>query len=146
VEPELASAEQRAEQIARSLREHPDDLDAIVSAEEKAAAEVEAAGYDLRALLPATEEIGLGFRGGGRPGGRSIVRAFRDALRTDLCDPEAELCKRVNSALSVGGAGVVGLLVAALGLPAVAAALLAPVAGAILGVGLKAYCHIIEQV
>jgi hypothetical protein len=142
----MDKADQVARQVAESLRRDPNDLDAIVSASDAAARELEASGHDLRTLLPAGEEVGLGFRGGKRPGGRSIVRAFRDALHDDLCNPKADLHKRVGAAVNAGGIGLVALLVGALGLPAVASALIAPLGGAILGVGLKAYCRTINKI
>jgi hypothetical protein len=145
MDPSLVDAGSQADSLAAILQEQPSNLDVLIEAEEAAAAQLVAAGHDLRSFLPATDEIGLGFRGGERPHGRSILRAYRDALRADLCDPTADLHHKVSAVVQSGGSAVVGLLLAALGLPIVAGALLAPVAGAILGVGLKAFCDTAAQ-
>jgi hypothetical protein len=146
MDPSLVDAGSQADSIAATLQGQPSNLGVLIEAEEAAAAQLVEAGHDLRSFLPATDEIGLGFRGGGRPDGRSILRAYRDALRSDLCEPAADLHQKVSAAVNGGGTAVVGLLLAALGLPIVAGALLAPVAGAVLGVGLKAFCKTVEQV
>lgn len=146
MDSDLVGAGDRADMLAALLKAQPTHLDVLVSAEEEAAAVLVAAGVDLRNLVPATDEVGLGFSGGGRPHGRSIFRAYRDALREDLCDPEADLHQRVSAGTNMGGAALVGVLLAALGLPVLAGALLAPVAGAILGVGLKTYCRAVSTV
>jgi hypothetical protein len=146
MDSDLVDAGSQADHIAAQLRLQPQNLDVLVDAQDEAASALVAGGHDLRDFLPATEEIGLGFRGGERPSGRSILRAYRDALQSDLCDRAADLHQKVSAVLNTGGAAVVGLLVAALGLPVVAAALLAPLAGAILAAGLTAYCSTLERV
>ncbi len=73
-----------------------------------------------------------------------MVNAFLGALREDLCDPAAELHKRITRASDITASTLVAMLLGALGLSVAAAALVAPLAGAIMALGLRALCAAAE--
>jgi len=91
-------------------------------------------------VLPATEEVGLGFERG-LPNGRAILSAYGEALAEDVCNPSATLHKRIKEATEVSMASLIGWFLTTLGLSAAAAGLLAPIAAAVGALGLVAFCQ-----
>lgn len=136
---ELEAAARLADDVAVEIRD-AQSIGPAFGAAERAAAQLADEGVDLRTLLPATDEVGQGFLFDKIPSGGAIVRAFLDALSTDLCSPEAELHKRIVRGIDISSAALIGWMLATLGLGVVAAPLIAPIAGAILALGLRAVC------
>lgn len=141
----IHQAESLAAVLATQIRAANGDLAPAFAAADEAAAQFQTAGGDLRAVLPSTEEVGQGFAAGRRPSGKAIMRAFMDALVDDVCNPKAELRKKIDASIKVGVGGLVGLLLGALGLPGAAAGLLAPIAAAIAALGVRAFCEASKQ-
>jgi hypothetical protein len=141
----IHEAESHAATLAAQIRAANGDLALAFAAADEAAAQFQAAGGDLRAVLPATEEVGQGFAAGRRPSGKSIMQAFMAALVDDVCNPKAELRKRIDASIKVGVGGLVGMLLGALGLPGVAAGLLAPIAAAIAALGVRAFGEVSKE-
>jgi len=141
----IDQAETKASVLAAQIRAANGELSLAFAATEEEAARFQAAGGDLRTVLPSTEEIGQGFAAGRLPSGKAIMRAFMDALVDDVCNPRAELRKKIDATIKVGVGGLVGLLLGTLGLPGAAAGLLAPIAAAITALGVRAFCEACKQ-
>jgi hypothetical protein len=135
-EVELAGA--AAERIRESVTS-TGSLDAVYASLEAAVQTYASAGGSLDDVIPGGDDDELGFSRG-QADGRTFWNRYADALRDDLCQPTGELHKTVSQGLATGGATVVTMLIAALGLPLVAAPIVAPIAGAMLALGVKAMC------
>jgi len=99
------------------------------------------AGGSADDVVPGGDVEGLGFsRQEGS--GRRLWERYVQVLREELCSPQAELHQQVRMALNAGGAGVVGAVLTALGVSVVAAGVIAPIAGVLLALGLKAFCDL----
>jgi hypothetical protein len=133
-----------AEDIASKVSLQGGDLGPAYQAAETIAREYEEAHGDLDQVLPATEEVGIGFSRG-FPSGRVIVRAYAEALAEDVCSPKGSLHKRIKEATQISAASLIGWFLATLGLSAGAASLLAPIAGAIVALGLVAFCRVCKE-
>ena len=129
-----------ADSYAEEVRAHGGDLEAVFDALERAYGDYIDAGGSPDEVIPGPAEVALGFRLR-RPDGRSIWRAYADVIRQELCNPDGELHGKVGSGLQTSGATLVTLLIATLGLPLVAAPIVAPIAGSILGLGVDAFCR-----
>lgn len=141
----LQEATEAGETVADRIRQQGGDLAPAFEAAEAAARAYQAAHGNLDQVLPATEEIGLGFSRG-FPDGKTILRAYAEALSEDVCNPSGNLHKRIKAAASVSVSSLIGWFLTALGLSITAASLLAPIAGAIAGLGLVAFCRACKEV
>jgi hypothetical protein len=133
-----------AEEIASKIKLEGGSLTPAYEAAEAAAKHYQAAHADLEQVLPATEEVGLGFSLG-FPSGKAILRAYANALAEDVCKPTGTLHRKINETAQVSAASLIGWFLATLGLGASAAALLAPVAGAVVALGVVAFCKAFKE-
>jgi len=140
----IQQAGELAEKLANEVTGRAGELDAVYDALEKAAENYRQAGGSLEAIVPGASEASLGFRRG-RPDGKSIWNAYAKVLRDEVCKPKGSLHKQVNVGLTMSGASLVTLIIATLGLPAAAALVVGPIAGSILGLGVKAFCKYTES-
>lgn len=121
--------EMRAEGTLTPLYTH---LDAAID-------ELSSAGYTPADLLPATAEPGLGFSLRETRDGKTLWRAIALAGRDAICRPNSEVRKSVGG--TAGTSSIVAAVIAALGLPVIAAPLAAAVAAFILTVGIDGFCR-----
>jgi hypothetical protein len=75
------------------------------------------------------------------PDGRSIWFAYAEVLHSDLCDPTGNLHQIISSNNSTSGSEVIQAIIDKLKLPQSSAFLVAPLAGSVLGLGVKAFCR-----
>jgi hypothetical protein len=133
-----------AETLADQVRRGDGDLAPVYGALEAATLAYREAGGSLQSVIPGSAEAALGFTRG-RPDGKAIWTVYAEVLYEELCDPEGELHQKVTIAVATSGAALVTLILGALGLPAVAAPIVAPVAGSILGLGVKTFCRYVAE-
>lgn len=136
---ELEAAGKLAEQLSREITKNDGDLGPVYSALEEAAVKFKEGGGQLESVVPGSDGAALGFRRG-RPDGRSIWDAYAEVLRDEICKPRGSLHKQVHTGLATGGATLVSLIMTTLGLPVGAIAIVAPIAGSIMGLGVTAFC------
>jgi hypothetical protein len=141
----LAAAAVLAEGVANSIRKRGGALEPVFQAAEDAARAYQAEYGDLDQVVPATQDIGLGFARGSLPDGRAIVRAYMEALAEDMCNASGDLHKKIKEAANISVASLIGWCLTTLGLSAAAACLLAPIAGAVAALGLVAFCRICRE-
>ena len=141
----LTAAAVLAESVADTVRKQGGHLAPVYQAVEDAARAYQAEYGDLDQMVPATEDIGLGFARGSLPGGRVIVRAYMEALAEDLCNASGGLHKKIKEAANISVTSLIGWFLTTLGLGAAAACLLAPIAGAVAALGLVAFCRICRE-
>lgn len=127
-----------AETVGHMVRQEG-SLDPVYASLESAIRDFTASGGSLDDVLPGGDEEALGFRRD-KPNGRDFWRRYADVLRSELCTDGADLNTQVTQGVATSGATLVTVIIATLGLPLVAAPVIAPIAGAILGLGVKAIC------
>jgi hypothetical protein len=141
----IEAAAALAEDVAANIRNQHGALAPAYQAAEDAARAYQAAWGDLDQVVPATDEIGLGFARGSLPEGRAIVRAYAEALAEDLCNSSGSLHKKVKEAANISVTSLIGWFLTTLGLGTAAACLLAPIAGAVAALGLVAFCRVCRE-
>ena len=128
----------QAEAVCREVQAHR-SLEPVYASLEDALREFEASGGSLDEVLPGGDDEALGFSRG-KPDGSVFWQRYAEVLRSELCTQGAELNTVVTHGAATTGASLVTILIATLGLPLVAAPVVAPIAGALLALGVKAMC------
>jgi hypothetical protein len=141
VDPKILrnNPDQAAEQIAQAIRASGGSLQPVYESIEAALARVERSGMPPEALLPA--EARLGFLGRQKKDGASFLTAYSDVIGENLCKPGCKLRIAVESGLTASGAGLVTSILGALAVPPVAIGIAAAIGGAILALGVDAFCR-----
>lgn len=127
-----------AESVSRQVRQDG-SLEPVYASLESALRDFAASGGSLDDVLPGGDEEALGFRRD-QPDGQAFWSRYAEILRSELCTEGTELNTKVTRGIATTGASLVTVLMATLGLPLLAAPVIAPVAGAILALGVKAIC------
>jgi hypothetical protein len=112
-------------------------LDIAYAALDGAMAAYVAGGGRFDDAVPGGDE-GLGW-GKGIETGLALWRRYVSALHDDLCEREGELHKLLSGKAS--GAALVASVVTLLGLSAPVAAVVVPLVGVMLAVGVRAFCE-----
>jgi hypothetical protein len=136
---EIEQAGSEAEAVAQAVTSSG-TLDPVYAALEESLATYLDAGGSVDDVVPGGDPDGLGF--GRRAGaGRSLWRRYVDVLHDEVCKPGGELNQVLSTGLASSGAGLVTAIIAVLGISAAAATVVAPIAGVMLALGLKAFCQ-----
>jgi len=136
---EIEQAGSEAEAVAQAVRSSG-TLDPVYAALEESLAAYLDAGGSVDDVVPGGDPDGLGF--GRRSGtGRSLWRRYVDVLHDEVCKPGGELNQVLSTGLASSGAGLVTAIIIVLGISAAAATVVAPIAGVMLALGLKAFCQ-----
>lgn len=96
-------------------------------------------GGSVDDVVPGGDSEGLGF-GRHRGTGKSLWNRYVDVLRDEVCKPGGELNQLLSAGVASSGTVVVTAIITVLGISVVAAPVVAPVAGVMLALGLKAFC------
>lgn len=135
---EINQAGADAEAVAQAVRSNG-TLDPVYSALEESLAAYLGSGGSVDDVIPGGGLEGLGF--GRKSGtGRSLWQRYVDVLHDEVCKPGGELNQVLSAGLASSGAGLVTAIIALLGMPTEAAPVVAPIAGVMLALGLKAFC------
>ena len=132
--PDLAAL-----QIAEAIRASGGSLQPVYESIEAALASVERSGMPPEALL--SSEARLCFLCRKKKDGASFLAAYSEVIGENLCKPGCKLRTAVESGLTASGAGLVTSILAALALPPVAIGIAAAIGGAILALGVDAFCR-----
>jgi hypothetical protein len=135
----LEEAGRLAERLGSEIQSRAGDLTPAFRELEAAVRHYQQEGGAVDEIMPGSPELALGFRRG-QPDGKSIWSAYADVLRDDVCRADGDLHRQLTQGAAATGASVVTLLLGALGLPLVAAPIMAPMAGSLLALGVKAFC------
>lgn len=137
VKEAAAEADRLAIQVEASHGLQPiyDRLDSLIES-------VESEGQRAEDLLPMGVEPGLGFSLRQKRDGRTLWAAVAQAGRDRLCDPEGEVSKLLSGKSGhAGTAALIGSVLVALGLSAMALPIATAVVALILASGLKGFCE-----
>lgn len=127
-----------AEAVAEAVQSSG-TVDSAISTLENSLAAYLNGGGSVDEVVPGGDPDGLGF--GRRAGtGRSLWDRYVDVLRDDVCGSGGELHKLLSQGLAASGATLVTTIIYVLGIPMGAAPVIAPIAGVMLALGLKAFC------
>jgi hypothetical protein len=136
MDPLIEKAGADAEAFAATI-DSDGPLDVVYAALDSAMAAYVAGGGRFDEAVPGGGE-GLGW-GKGIETGLALWQRYVSALHDDLCKPDGELNKLLSGKAS--GAALVTSVVTLLGMAPPVAAVVAPLAGVMLAVGVRAFCQ-----
>ncbi len=136
---DIQKAGELAEQLAVKLRNSNGNLSVIYYKLEEILINYRKTGGDLELVMPSIYEVDFEFNRT-LPDGRSIWIAYADVLHDDLCSQNGALHKKVEMENGATGLSIISHIMEQLRLPPSSAMIVAPVAGSILGLGVKAFC------
>ena len=133
---DLAGAE--AESVAQAVKATR-ELDPAIAALENSLAAYLNGGGSVDDVVPGGDPDGLGF---GRKSGTgwALWNRYVEVLRDEICTPSGELHQVLTAGIATSGAALVTSIIALLGISAAAAPVIAPIAGVMLALGVKAFC------
>lgn len=95
--------------------------------------------FDLNAFVPGDDNtMGMAAKKGDA---KAFVPLFKKRIRANLCDPNGEFTKLIQTGLHTSVGAVLTALVTALALPAAVLSLLIPIAVIVSYSGLEAFCE-----
>jgi hypothetical protein len=139
IQSDIQKAGELAEELAVKLRNSNGNLALVYYKLEEILINYRKTGGDLDLVMPAIYEVDFEYNRT-LPDGRSVWIAYADVLHDELCDPHGSLHKKVEKTDTATGVSVVLYIMEKLRLPPSSAMMVAPVAGSILGLGVKAFC------
>jgi hypothetical protein len=139
IQSDIQKAGDLAEQLAIKLRNSNGNLGVIYYKLEEILINYRKTGGDLDLVMPSIYEVDFEYNRT-LPDGRSIWIAYADVLHDELCNKQGELHKKVEMENGASGMSIVSHIMEQLRLPPSSAMLVAPIAGSILGLGVKAFC------
>jgi len=134
------AAEQLAEQVAVQIKQEGGSLAPAYKAFEAGLAQFQQSGLPLESLIPAGER-GLGFAARHTKNGKSFWGVYGRVVRNKLCAKNSKLHVLAQSGTQLSAASLVGIVMGALALPAVAIGIAAAIAGIIASLGIDAFCE-----
>jgi hypothetical protein len=143
-DPQLDEAGRLAERVEQEIRDAGGSLTPAYQELEVEVRRYADSGAALDDIVPGADELALGFNRD-RPNGTSIWTAYAKVIREDVCRPEGDLHRQLSQGAAATGASVVTLLLGVVGLPLVAAPVIAPMAGSLLALGVKAFCAMVAE-
>jgi len=139
IQSDIQKAGELAEQLDVKLRNSNGNLSVIYYKLEEILINYRKTGGDLELVMPSIYEVDYEFNRT-LPDGRSIWIAYADVLHDDLCSQNGALHKKVEMENGATGISIISYIMEQLRLPPSSAMIVAPVAGSILGLGVKAFC------
>ena len=139
IQSDIQKAGELAEQLAVKLRNSNGNLSVIYYKLEEILINYRKTGGDLELVMPSIYEVDFEFNRT-LPDGRSIWIAYADVLHDELCSQNGNLYKAVEMENGATGISIISYIMEQLRLPPSSALIVAPVAGSILGLGVKAFC------
>ena len=139
IQSDIQKAGELAELLAVKLRNSNGNLGVIYYKLEEILINYRKTGGDLELVMPSIYEVDFEFNRT-LPDGRSIWIAYADVLHDELCSHNGRLHKKVEMENGATGESLVSYIMEQLRLPPSSAMIVAPVAGSILGLGVKAFC------
>jgi hypothetical protein len=139
IQSDVQKAGELAEQLATKLRNSNGNLSVIYYKLEEILINYRKTGGDMDLVMPGIYEVDFEYNRTS-PDGRSIWIAYADVLHDELCGQHGTLHKKVEAENRATGMSVVSYIMEHLKLPQGSAMIVAPVAGSILGLGVKAFC------
>lgn len=135
----IEQAATQAEAIAQAVAADG-SIDPAIAALENSLVAYLNGGGSVDDVVPGGDPDGLGF--GGRAGtGRTLWNRYVDVLHDEVCRPGGELNGLLSAGLASSGAALVTSIIGVLGISLAAAPVIAPIAGVMLALGLKAFCE-----
>ncbi len=139
----LENASREAEALVNTIERQGGNLDPVYDALEVSVRRFEEAGYPIESIVPGGDEAGLGFSlKKWTSSGRDFYRAYKKAIKKDLCKPHGDLHKLAKAGLSGGTGAVVAVIFQSLALPPAALGFVVPFAAVIVSKGLDAFCSL----
>ncbi len=136
---DIQKAGELAEQLAVKLRNSNGNLSVIYYKLEELLINYRKTGGDFDLVMPSIYEVDFEYNRT-LPDGRSIWIAYADVLHDELCNQHGTLHKKVEMENGATGVSIVSYIMEQLRLPPSSAMIVSPVAGSILGLGVKAFC------
>ena len=132
-------AERHADELAAAIQ-HAQSLDPAYAVIEQSLARVRESGLPVESLLPAGERR-LGFSLKRAKSGKSFWENYADVVRKKLCTKNSKLRTLADSGATLSAGALVGVVAAALALPAVAIGIATGIAAIIATSGIDAFCE-----
>jgi hypothetical protein len=144
VQPDQGT-EAYADQLANEIHSLNGSLTPAYTAFEVAIEKVRQSGLPIEALLPAGDR-GLGFSAKNIKDGQSFWAIYGKVVRKKLCAKNSKLRTHVQTGIHITAGSIVGFVASALGLrPAIAGAIIAPVAAIVATMGIDAFCEYTKE-
>jgi hypothetical protein len=131
---------QFAERLADEIQSQGGSLAPAYEAFEVGISQFQQSGLPLEALIPAGER-GLKFTASHTKDGKSFWSVYGKIVRNKLCTKNSKLQSLARSGAQLSAGSLVGVVMAALALPAAAIGIAAPIAAIIASLGIDAFCE-----